>query len=497
MRLRDLELYDEIVIQCHDSPDADALASGFGVYCYLKERRKQVSLIYGGKEIIRKANLLYMIRELSIPIIHAETWPKVPLLVTVDCQYGEGNVQQFEADVIGIIDHHIDMGFPAAYREIRSKYGSCSALVWQLLRRERYPVNENENLATALYYGLYMDTNCFAEISHPMDKDLRDCVVVREDLIYQLKNSNLSMEEMEIVAEALRSYEYNGTYRFAIVQTKPCDPNILGLISDLMRQVDVIDICLVYCRLPYGIKLSLRSCIPEVQANELVIYLTAEFGSGGGHRQKAGGFIPEWNLKRLSGDISKFLQTRFIQYYDGFEVIVPETLDISTAGMHCYQKKQLEYGYVRAAELLPEGMEVMVRTLKRDFDFVVAKDSCLLIEPGGEVNYLLQQQFEKDYQPLGIHFELTAEYLPSIYMKRHGVVLDLLPYAKSCILRKKKFIYAKCLENTVKIDTARHQAASVLGQPGDYLIVNPEQPKEVSILSGLEFREIYEEVPST
>ncbi len=38
MQLRDFLSYEEIYIQCHDSPDADALASGFGLYtCFIPE----------------------------------------------------------------------------------------------------------------------------------------------------------------------------------------------------------------------------------------------------------------------------------------------------------------------------------------------------------------------------------------------------------------------------------------------------------------------------
>jgi len=37
-RLSDLEEYNPITIQCHDNPDADALASGFGLYLYFTEK---------------------------------------------------------------------------------------------------------------------------------------------------------------------------------------------------------------------------------------------------------------------------------------------------------------------------------------------------------------------------------------------------------------------------------------------------------------------------
>ena len=36
MQLAHLKDFEQIVIQCHDYPDADAVASGFGLYTYFK-----------------------------------------------------------------------------------------------------------------------------------------------------------------------------------------------------------------------------------------------------------------------------------------------------------------------------------------------------------------------------------------------------------------------------------------------------------------------------
>lgn len=55
LRLGDLLQYDDIAIQCHDNPDADAIASGYGIYTYLKEHGKNPRLLYGGKQVIQKA----------------------------------------------------------------------------------------------------------------------------------------------------------------------------------------------------------------------------------------------------------------------------------------------------------------------------------------------------------------------------------------------------------------------------------------------------------
>ena len=71
-----------------------------------------------------------------------------------------------------------------------------------------------------------------------------------------------------------------------------CDPNILGLISDLVLEVDAIDICVAFNLQPEGVKFSVRSCVKEVKASELAAELCKGIGSGGGHLEKAGGLIP-------------------------------------------------------------------------------------------------------------------------------------------------------------------------------------------------------------
>jgi phosphoglycolate phosphatase len=61
MRLSDFLKYDDIVVQCHDNPDADALASGFGIYEYLKAHGKDVRFIYSGRFKVSKSNLTFFI----------------------------------------------------------------------------------------------------------------------------------------------------------------------------------------------------------------------------------------------------------------------------------------------------------------------------------------------------------------------------------------------------------------------------------------------------
>lgn len=294
MKLSELLKYNQIIIQCHDNPDADAIASGFGIYTYMKKHGKDVRLVYGGRNIIRKSNLVLMVKELEIPIQnvrHTSNEEPAELLVTVDCQYGEGNVSYYPAQNVAVIDHHrVSKTLPKLH-EVQSNLGSCSTLVWNMLKEEGIDPNENEKLATALYYGLFSDTGNLEEIYHEKDMELRDSAKCHMGLITKLRNANISIEELETAGAALLRCDYNEQYRFAVVKAGPCDPNVLGLISDMVLKVDSIDVCVVFSVLVNGVKLSIRSCDEHIKANELATKLCMGIGSGGGHQGKAGGTL--------------------------------------------------------------------------------------------------------------------------------------------------------------------------------------------------------------
>lgn len=77
---------------------------------------------------------------------------------------------------------------------------------------------------------------------------------------------------------------------FAIAEAQRCDPNILGVISDTLMEVDKVDICIAYCMLNDGTKFSVRSCTEKTQVIDIAKFLAPN--SGGGHARKAGGFLP-------------------------------------------------------------------------------------------------------------------------------------------------------------------------------------------------------------
>lgn len=500
MKLSHLLKYDTITIQPHNNPDADSIASAFALYTYFKDKGKDVKIIYSGGSIISKPNLMILIEELGIPIVHVDDIKIEDLLITVDCQYGAGNIKKFEADCVAIIDHHQQEVGDVEHCLIRSYLGSCSTLVWQMLSDEGFDFSAYPGVATALYYGLLSDTKSFTEISHPTDKDMKDSLPYDINLIRKLKNSNLTMSDLEITGIALLRNIYNSKYRFTTVKTQPCDPNILGFISDLAIQVDSIDVGIVYHETALGIKYSVRSCIREVMANDLAEYISESVGSGGGHWDKAGGFISgnelNKNYPNLSADL--YIINRLTDYFTSFRVIDYLTYEPDLASMTKYKKRPVTQGYVKCTDVFEKGTPIVLRTLVGDLDDLLSDDDLyIIIGIKGDVNPISKEKFDSRYNLVDAPFELDTQYFPHIRNKLTGQHIDLRPYAKSCITSCEVYAYAKPLTETVKVFTQWDMDTYMLGKPGDYLIVRADDIKDIYIVTQDIFHILYEKVDNS
>lgn len=494
MKLSDLLRYEEIVIQCHDNPDADAIASGFGLYQYFKAKGKKVRFIYSGRILIQKKNLLIMIEELKIPIEYVTELESPELLLLTDCQYGEGNVTKFIAKQVAMIDHHEVCVKENEFTEIRSNYGSCATVVYSMLLEEGFLVNPNMKLSTALYYGLYMDTNGFGEIKHPIDLDMMEDVRILEYLITRLKNSNFSANEIVLAGAAMQNYEYEEKEHYAIVKTEPCDPNILGFISDMILQVDTIDTCLVYNELEYGYKLSVRSCRRDVTANDLARYLTDKLGNGGGHKKKAGGYINANKFRESypNVDFKDYIRDRMTQYFLSYDIIDTIVQKVDREGMKTYRKLPIKIGFARTLDFAPAGTVLVARTLEGDVTITADPDIYVMIGIDGEVYPAKRKTFESCYLVYEEPYLIQTEYIPTVRNKRTEEVYSLRDFAKTCISLGESYIFAKQVNKTTKVFTKWYYDDYMLGIKGDYLAVKDDGNNDAYIIKESIMEKTYE-----
>ncbi|MBQ8924355.1 MAG: DHH family phosphoesterase [Lachnospiraceae bacterium] len=500
MRLSDLLEYNNIVIQCHDNPDADALASGYALYWYFKKMNKEVRFIYRGINKINKSNLTIMLDELKIPVSYEPDFDEIPeLLVTVDCQYGQRNVTMTRAEHIAVIDHHqITVNVPAL-SEIRSNIGSCATILWDMLRDEGLSLSEEKLLSTALYYGLYTDTNRLSEVSHPLDRDMMDSLVINKSLVTEMSNSNISLEELKITGKAILDYEYFDKYKYIMIEAEQCDPNILGVISDFSMETSGVDVCVAYYVSAEEIKFSVRSCIKEVHANELAEFLAEGIGGGGGHIYKAGGSIRPEKLTMTddvnnSTKISRIFKTRLDAYFEKYEIIYAKDTILDMDGMKRYEKQPQELGFLKLSEVFPIHTIVEIRTLEGDINVRVDEDKYLMVGIEGEVYPITKEKLERSYRQTGRMYERKFEYEPTIRDVFTGEKKTVMPYAKGVISTGMSYIYARPLKRYVKLFTAWDDEKYYSGKPGDYIAVREDDCHDIYIIKERLFDLLYREV---
>lgn len=299
--------YEKVCIQCHNSPDADALASAYGVYCYLTAHGVEADIVYGGLSEIKRFGLQYMMENCGIHARYCTSLEEQDMLLIVDAQRGEGNVDLFPAKHIAMIDHHIAVSDQMTEDVlIRQEYQSCSTMIYELLLEEGYPVKENESLKIALLYGLFTDTSSFLDLYRERDMRMKKELFANYPVLERLMKSSMTVDEMMIVSDALQHHYFDAKKKFAIIQVLRCEQAILGIVGDFAIQVDAIAVSLAYTELESGYQISIRSCDDAILANELAVFLCKGIGSGGGHEKKAGGRIWKQNLQETYGNRNIF-----------------------------------------------------------------------------------------------------------------------------------------------------------------------------------------------
>ena len=496
LNLQNLLSYGRIVIQCHNVPDADALASGFALYRYFYSKQHPVSFVYGGREKIQKPNLIYMIDLLDIPVTYTEDISNPDLLITVDCQFGEGNVQKFAAKQICVIDHHevTDRTKLPVLNEVMESYGSCATVVYGLLKEARYDIASDRILQTALYYGLYTDTGRFQELWHPADKDMWDELKPDKGIMDILRNTNIASSDLGVIGDAFSSHEINERYRYGIVEVKTGDPNILGIVSDTFLEVDTIDACIAYAFLQNGIKISVRTCKKEMRADELAKVVVRGIGNAGGHIRKAGGFVSREKAAFEGNDWKKswktLLHDRLQTYFKNTDVVkAGDKLDLK--GYELYRKLPVEVGVSDLNTVFKAGDRVKVRTLEGDIDLTISSDQYLMIGVEEEIYPIKKETFQRNYKLTGDDFEFKGEYVPGVRDYREGKHVSLKGMTKGCVALGSALVYAKCLERRTHVFTIWDPQKYISGEKGDWIAVQKDNHDDIYIIAKSIFSATY------
>ena len=280
---------EHVYIQTHNFPDPDAIASAFGLQELLKLRGIHATICYKGK--IDQLREILDIRLVNIENIDSELTEDDEVIL-VDAQKGNSNIIDMTGDEIICIDHHpVYEKTEYRFTDIRPGVGACASIIAQYFFENEIPMDQR--IATALTFGIRMDTQKLSRGVCKMDMEMiwRMFDLCDQDMIYLLENSTLYFEDLMAYSKAISSIEVFENISFADTG-RDCPEALIASVSDFMLALVEVSFSVVYSRKKEGIKISVRSERPTLDAGKIISKALKGIGSGGGHATMAGGFVP-------------------------------------------------------------------------------------------------------------------------------------------------------------------------------------------------------------
>lgn len=302
-----------VFIQTHNFPDPDGIASGFGLQYFLKVNGVESEICYDGK--IDKLSTKKMFAVFNICAKSKDEitdMTEEDYIVVVDAQKLNANLTDFVGDEIACIDHHPTVKeYEYRYKDVRI-VGACSTIIADYFRQTNTDLPPN--IASALAYGIKMDTSDFTRGAYPFDAEVFSYVFEKADshLINDMYMNVMELSDLKAYGAAIDSIRLHGEVGFAKIPFD-CPDALIAIISDFILSLDVVTVSVVYSMRMDGIKFSVRSELEEIDAGKMIAGALKGVGDGGGHKGMAGGFIPKDAVSKLGNEMDENIQVRFLK----------------------------------------------------------------------------------------------------------------------------------------------------------------------------------------
>lgn len=306
-----------VFIQTHNYPDQDALATAHGLKVLLEHHGKQAIVCYKGE--IDKYNTIKMIELLNLDIVPADSieFRDDDEIILVDCQAGNVNVQGYSGRVIACIDHHpIQDTSMYRFHDIRPNAGACATIIADYFYENNIYIDRL--VATSLLYGIRMDTNMLSRAVSDLDLEMY-CNLYKlasRPILRQLDSCTLKLPDLITYHTAITNLKI--FHSLALVDLGPdCSEAIMGQIADFLLTLREVDVVFGHSYRDNGVKFTVRSSKPELNASEVIRTALATFGDGGGHETMAAGFVPDVPNTATSVTVANIAEDRAVQYVAG------------------------------------------------------------------------------------------------------------------------------------------------------------------------------------
>jgi nanoRNase/pAp phosphatase (c-di-AMP/oligoRNAs hydrolase) len=329
--MRDIE---SLAVVTHDNPDPDAIASGVALTRLAQLAGCDGTVCYYG-DITHQENRAF-VNLLDIEMTHLDTPDAIAAfdgVALVDHSRPGVNDQLPETTEVDIvIDHHPPRApVDARFVDLRSDVGATSTLLVDYF--ERFGLEFDESVATALLFGIRVDTRSFTREVSQADFEAAATVVPEADLgtLERIETPSVSLSTLDIIASAIDNRHREGSVLLSCVG-EIGERDALAQAADRILNLDGVTVSVVYGIMDGTIYISARSRGSDVDLGETLRTAFDQIGSAGGHVDMAGAQIPLGLLetvdredRSLNDIVEAVVADRLLEAFEGRTARKPST----------------------------------------------------------------------------------------------------------------------------------------------------------------------------
>jgi nanoRNase/pAp phosphatase (c-di-AMP/oligoRNAs hydrolase) len=300
-----------ILITTHQHPDPDGLGSALALRALFAARLPdaEISISVSGRVGggLNQAFLTYA--KLNLVPWDESRLSEYDAIILLDCQPGQDNSPlPPEVKPLAIIDHHGRVGRRAQFSfcDIRKDVGATGSIIFSYFMETDTPITPQ--LAATLLYAIETDLAGAAGMPADLDNVALSSLTLLADThrLYQMRYVDLPRAYFIACGRGLNTAQ---CYEKAIVSHLQSIESLEmpAVLADFLLRYENAHWVLVTAIHGQRLILSLRTSEPRGSAATAMKKLIRGIGQGGGHRTKAGGFVP-----LASTDKSEVDQTRAI-----------------------------------------------------------------------------------------------------------------------------------------------------------------------------------------
>lgn len=288
-----------ILLSTHQHPDPDALASCLGLSVLLNAKLPDATITMSVKGQIVSGINAEFIKSSNLPLV---PWDDAKLsafdaivLLDVQPQFAYSPLPA-GVEPLAVIDHHRSRqgarkAMKCAFCDVRTDAGATASIVFSYFMELEVPINPS--IAATLLYAIESDLAGAAGTPGELDNLALSSLTLLADTrkLYQMRYVKLPAEYFAAFHAGVGNATYYGDALITHIGEidtveKP------AVMADSLLRFDQVNWVLVSAIYDGKMVLSLRTNDAKRSASDVARKLLKGIGEGGGHKAKAGGFIP-------------------------------------------------------------------------------------------------------------------------------------------------------------------------------------------------------------